>query len=55
MFHVFFVNKGYMLVLDPPMGLDPTMGSIYELQRCIQDATGVDIQEQVGQTLKLHA
>ncbi len=47
MFHVFFVSRGYMLVLDPPVGVDLAMGSIYELQRCIQDATGVDVQEQV--------
>uniref|UniRef100_A0A915D3G6 Autophagy-related protein 11 C-terminal domain-containing protein n=1 Tax=Ditylenchus dipsaci TaxID=166011 RepID=A0A915D3G6_9BILA len=42
MFHIFYVNKGYMLVLEPP-----ALGSVYELQQCIYDATNVEVQEQV--------
>ncbi|KAH7698148.1 CRE-ATG-11 protein, partial [Aphelenchoides avenae] len=51
MYHIFYVNKGYMLVLDPP-----ALGTVAELQRCIVDATGVEVIDQVllllgGETL----
>ncbi|KAI1716900.1 autophagy-related protein 11 domain-containing protein [Ditylenchus destructor] len=42
MFHIFYVNKGYMLVLEPP-----ALGSVYDLQQCIYESTSVEIQEQV--------
>lgn len=42
MFHIFYVNKGYMLVLEPP-----ALGSVYDLQKCIFESTGVEVPEQV--------
>ncbi|KAL3121459.1 hypothetical protein niasHT_004904 [Heterodera trifolii] len=41
MFHIFFVNRGYMLVLEPP-----ALGSVYDLQKCIADSINIDINEQ---------
>uniref|UniRef100_A0A914H1L3 Autophagy-related protein 11 C-terminal domain-containing protein n=1 Tax=Globodera rostochiensis TaxID=31243 RepID=A0A914H1L3_GLORO len=41
MFHIFYVNRGYMLVLEPP-----ALGSVYDLQKCIAGSINVDINEQ---------
>uniref|UniRef100_A0A915N7S7 Autophagy protein ATG17-like domain-containing protein n=1 Tax=Meloidogyne javanica TaxID=6303 RepID=A0A915N7S7_MELJA len=42
MFHIFYVNQGYMLMLEPP-----TLGSVFDLQKSIEKSTGIGIDNQL--------
>lgn len=42
MFHIFYVNEGYMMVLEPS-----SLRFVLDLQKCIQDKAKVELQEQV--------